>query len=270
MLPGALRVAREHRLAGQQHDNLCGPYWVGTLLRAFSAAEATTEEVAVLAGSILPTGDPATFVPRGAEPRQDYAIELPMAARAEDAGTAAGGLIEAVARASGGARALVPLRAEWTPEAVWALVGMCGDNPGWEAVPVCNVRTGRLWGGRPSLADVLAYLAGNDVAGPSPDWDVGHFCSLAGWVEGPARGMVLVRDSYPALGWDAHYLQPAEALAAALERGDGREGGVLLFVRTEDQTDAERVAKERDFRVQPWDNGTPWPPATPPSEGGEG
>jgi hypothetical protein len=94
------------------------------------------------------------------------------------------------------------------------------------------------------------------VEPPPADWDVGHFLNLAAVVAGPARSLVLVRDSYRSLGLDGHHLQPADALANALLRGDGREGGVLCFALAMD-ADALRARLAADgFDLRGWDNGT--------------
>lgn len=271
LLPGAHRVAREHRLAGQQLDNLCGAYWGATLLRTFGGADVRAEDVAVLAGSLLPVGDPSSWVPPGADNRIDYRKPLPVASDPALSGTSAPGLAWAIERASAGRFVCIPLRASWTAERVQDVLTLCHEHPGWEAIPVCNVRTGKLWGSRPALADVLAYLAGNDVTPPPPDWDCGHFVSVAGTVSGPERAMALVRDSYPGFGWDMHYLQPFDSLASALERGDGREGGMLLFTEAGHEGEVAEAARARGLDVAMWDNGTPWrPPGEQVSEGGAG
>jgi hypothetical protein len=56
------------------------------------------------------------------------------------------------------------------------------------------------------------------------------------------------------LGWDGHYLQPPRVLADALQRGDGRGGGVLLVVPGERRADAARIAGELALDVEMWDN----------------
>ncbi|TMQ03893.1 MAG: hypothetical protein E6J90_52655 [Deltaproteobacteria bacterium] len=61
--------------------------------------------------------------------------------------------------------------------------------------------------------------------------------------------LVLVHDSYPTLGWNGRHLQPARLVAAALERGDGREGGILAVAPSDE---LRAVAGE----VGLWDNGT--------------
>lgn len=261
MLPGALEIAAEHLVAGQQLDNLCGCHWGAILLRS-DGFDTDAEALAALAGTVLPGGDPRNSVPELASPRVDYRIGLPLADRPEQAGTSIGGLAAAVATVSGGRRDLVPLDTQWTAERVVAVLELCRAHPAWAAVPIANLRTGRLWGSRLGLADAMSWLAGAEVAPPAPDWDVGHFVTLAGTWDGPARTLVIIRDSYPVFGWDGHHLQPPEALAYALARGDGRAGGIALYVSSEDRPEVERVAKEAGFQIASWDNGTPWPPMT--------
>jgi hypothetical protein len=65
-LPGSWRVMESHQLAGQQPDNLCGPYWVSTLLKAYGVSDLDPARLGQLAGSVLPSGDdPQKWVPPG-------------------------------------------------------------------------------------------------------------------------------------------------------------------------------------------------------------
>ena len=264
-LPGAERLTRAHLAAGQQQDNLCGVHWASILLAA-DGISIDAESLALDAGTVLPPGDPRDFVPQGATSRQGYRRRLPVAARPEEGGTSVHGLVDALAKASGGSRSLVPLKAAWTGERVAVALRLCRENPGWGAVPLANVRTGNLWGSRLPLVDALAWLAGSDVPAPRPDWDVGHFVTIAGELDGAGRSLLILRDSYPHFGWDGHHLQPPESLGAALDRGDGLEGGIALFVAQDDRADVEREAKDAGFEIEAWDNGTPWPPSR--AEGG--
>jgi hypothetical protein len=260
LLPGAERVAPAHRAAGQQPDNLCGPFWLSTLLRAFGAADASVERAALAAGTTVPaSGDPASWVPLGARPRA--ADGIPTIDGPGASGTSIPGMLAAAEELSAGGRGFVPLRGfrggPHTAEGLAALVDVLVGRPGWEAVPVANVRTGALWGTHPDPADVLAHVTGAWVEPPQAEWDVGHFCAIAGVVRGPSGALAIVRDSYPHLGWGGHHLQPLDALAAALRRDDGREGGVLLFVAAGDHDAVEREMKEIGFDIGVWDNGTP-------------
>lgn len=186
--------------------------------------------------------------------RVGYRYELPTAPDAE-AGTAAGPLADAMEAAAGGALRCVPLRGDWTPERVARLVDAGPARTGGGRL-VANLHTGLLWGSRPPLEVLLAELEGRTAPDPAPDWDVGHFCELAGLVRGPGGSLVLVRDSYPSLGWNAHHLQPPRSLAAALRRDDGREGGVLLVAPRDGVDEGELLADELGLEVGPWDNGT--------------
>jgi hypothetical protein len=211
------------------------------------------------AGTALPPRDAQPSIPPGAESRRDDRLQLPITKRAEESGTSVRGVMAAIARASDHTRALVPLRANWTRESVLEVVELCRRRPQWNAVPLANVRTGRLWGSRLPLLDALEWLAGSDVAPPAPDWDVGHFVTIAATLDGPARSLLVIRDSYPQFGWDGHHLQPPEALAAGLDRGDGREGGIALYVADRDRPDVEVAAKDVGFQLDGWDNGSPQP-----------
>jgi hypothetical protein len=54
----------------------------------------------------------------------------------------------------------------------------------------------------------------------------------------------------------ARHLQPPSALASALERGDGREGGVLAVVPSGRAGDAQALARDLSLDIGLWDNGT--------------
>jgi hypothetical protein len=250
-----VELAGVHHLAGQQHDNLCGPYWIALLLRSRGFHQLTPEQVAQCAGSVLPTGDPKTWLPRNASPRDDYSITLPIAAGLSDAGTSAQGLMAAVATLSAGTYTLVPVQTEWSADRVEAMLDLC-RHPTWNAIPLCNIRTDRLWGASLPVSDAIAYLNGATITPPPPDWNVGHFLALAGTVKGSARSLILTCDTYPSFGWQGYHLQSADAIAQALNRGDGNGGGILLFVATENKESVEHCIKEAGFEIEAWDNGS--------------
>jgi hypothetical protein len=239
--------------AVQQRDNLCGPFQAARVLREAGVERWGDEEIdqdllAVRAGSLLPDLPPVESVPAGAESLTAYAHELPVVP-AGRAGTGAQELARAIEDAAGGALRAVPLRARWTPERVARIVSFA---PELGARLIANLRTGRLWGTRPPAESLLAELGGQQVDGPPPEWDVGHFVELAALIRGFAGSLAVVRDSYPTLGWDGVHLQPPRALAAALNRDDGHEGGVLCVLPAE----AARKVEGLGFRVDFWDNGT--------------
>jgi hypothetical protein len=190
---------------------------------------------------------------------------------AEQSGTAADQLADAIEAAAGGALRCVPVRGAWTAARVAGLVGRVQAAGGGSAAAagagaaspagaaprlLANLRTGQLWGTRPPAAALLAHLEGAAVEPPPAEWDVGHFCELAALLRGPGGSLVVVRDSYPSLGWDAHHLQPPDALSRALLRGDGREGGVLVVAPSGASDHIEAVVRDLGLDVGTWDNGT--------------
>jgi hypothetical protein len=176
-----------------------------------------------------------------------------MAADPETAGTAAPELAAAIRRMSGGALAAVEISGPWSADTVTAVLEIAGPA----AVLIANLRTGALWGSRPDPAVVLDHLAGGDPDPPAADWDVGHFVELATLVRGPAGALVVVRDTYQELGFAGHHVQPPERVAAALRRGDGREGGVIAGCGGEAAAGLGDRLRGAGLELGGWDNGTP-------------
>jgi hypothetical protein len=256
MTPAA--VGSKLAVAAQQRDHLCAAFHGARVLVEAGFGEWDGEHVdqdlvAVHAGTSLPVTARGPQVPDGAVSLRDYCFDLPRV-DADAAGTSAAGLARAVWRLSGGALAAVPLQGDWSAEIVERLVERAH---GLGARLLANIRTGPLWSSRPPVEAVLSYLAGErSFAAPSFGWDVGHFVELVTLVRGLVRALVVVRDSYPSLGWDGHHLQPAEALAAALNRSDGRHGGVLAIISSERADAVRALAEELSLESEFWDNGT--------------
>jgi hypothetical protein len=260
VVPGLDRLAALHAESMPQKDYLCGCFWGALVLRA-AGVEVDQDTVAAESGTILREGDPATFVPRGATSRRDYRLPLPATWDPSKGGTAAPALARAIERLAGGRLSVVPVAGPWSAETVVDLVEAAAETaPG--ATLVANIRTGPLWGTRPHPSLVLDHLAGRAVDPEPPEWDVGHFVNVVAVLRGPAAAAVVVRDSYATLGADGYHVQPAEAFARALERGDGHEGGVLC-VCSSGEADALRGSlSTRGYVLRHWDNGTPDPEAS--------
>ena len=206
----------------QQKENLCGPFCAGRIMNV------DQDLVARHAGS------------------------RPEAPESE-AGTSPAGLMNAIESLSEGALKAVPVRGNWTADLLERFVEAATAS---DARLIANIRSGRLWGGHAPAELLLAELNGEEVDGPNADWDVGHFVELAMLVRGPRGSLVVVHDTYPTLGWRGFHMQPPRILAAALLRGDGREGGILAVV-TADQSDAiEALVRGLGLEVAAWDNGS--------------
>jgi hypothetical protein len=253
LLPGAERIAALQAEERQQKDNLCGCFWASLVLRAHGFSEVDQDDVAIRAGSLLPHPSDED-VPPGASPRQDYRLPIPVVDDHDVTGTGEPGLARAIAELSEGALAAVPVAGPWTAGSVLALFAAAEEHG---ASLVANVRTGCFWGSRAPVSSLLEALAGRVADGPPPDWDVGHFVTFAGLVRGPGGSLVLVGDTYQELGWRGYYLQPALAVAAALERGDGREGGVLCVCPAAAEEALRARLAAAGFDLRHWDNGTP-------------
>jgi hypothetical protein len=255
MVPGPGDFALLHEREMPQKDQLCGAFW-GALTLSAADHRTSQEEVALLAGTTLAEGDPAEWLPPGATPRNDYTSDLPVAPDGASAGTSAASVARGVEQLSGGALSVVPVVGPWTAETIVTLIETAVEGAP-ECVLIANLRTGRLWGSHASARLLLDHLAGRTVEPPPPDWDCGHFLSVAACVRGPGGALVALRDTYPQLGFGGYHLQPAGSLAAALERGDGLEGGVLCAC---DARAAEALAArlgEAGFELRHWDNGSP-------------
>jgi hypothetical protein len=147
----------------------------------------------------------------------------------------------------------VPVRGDWSGRQVEALIERAQAL--LAARLIANVRTGRFWGSRPTTGDVLAELSGREMTGPAADWDVGHFVELAALVRGAGGSLVVVHDTYPTLGWGGYHVQPPRVVAAALHRGDGREGGVLVVVEARHSDAVAPLVRELGLEVGVWNNG---------------
>jgi hypothetical protein len=259
-LPGAVRLAELHAAELPQKDDLCGAFWGALALRAagvetHEGAPLDQDAVALAAGSTISASAAGEgHLPAGETGRRDYRLDLPVG-NADASGTSAGGVARAVEGLSGGALVAIPVRGPWTSETVRLLIGLASSAS--PLALVANLWTGALWGSRPSAAQLLSYLCTGDWnAGPAADWSVGHFVALVGAAHGPEGTLVAIADTYPSLGWQGLHLQPTEAVAAALARDDGREGGVLALCSSQARAGLEQHLRAVGFRCGLWDNGS--------------
>ncbi len=121
---------------------------------------------------------------------------------------------------------------------------------------IANLATHHLWGGHARLDRLLAYLYEGEQSGPPPDWDVGHFVCVFGRVRGPSGTLYGVADTYPALGHGGVHMQPAERLAAAIERRDKPAGGVVVVLAADDVARVRAASHDLGLHEGIWDNGT--------------
>lgn len=252
-----------HEQAGQQPDNLCGPYWVALLLQTYAGLSVSPVEVAIAAATLLPSqGDPTDWLPPGATSHlgPDY-DKIPTIPDASVAGTAIAGLVQAISTLSQGKFALLPLQAKDWGLALQAVWHLCQTYPDWPIAPLLNLHAGCLWGSCVSPLQAMTYLEGSDIVPPPPDWAVGHFALLAGQVQAEARFLYALLDTYPHFGWGGLHLQPSAAIAQSLHRPQQEtDGGLALFVPEAARSRLVPHLIQAGLQIAPWDNGSPFCP----------
>jgi hypothetical protein len=260
LLPGARRLLEIHARELPQRDDLCGAFCGALALGAAGLTERRGEPldqdaVAIAAGSVISGTRAEGILPDGERGRRDYRLEIPQIEDSDLSGTTAAGVHEAIAELSSGALRSIPLAGPWSAETLDGLFGaaVALEHP---VALIANFATHHLWGSRASAPQLLAYLLDGDQTGPPPDWRVGHFACVVGRVCGPGGKLYAVADTYPALGNGGVHMQPAEHLAAALERADMPAGGMLAVVFEDDANSLRRGALAAGLREGLWDNGT--------------
>jgi len=258
LLPGAARLAELHAAELPQKDELCGSFCTFLALRLAGVDVLDQDAVAEAAGGVLAPEDydHTAELPAGETGRRDYRLSFPIA-DPDVAGTSAGGLVRAVSELSGGSRVAVPVSGPWDGRTVSELLAVAAAEQ--EAAIVLNMATAVLWGSKPSAPTLLKYLeSGDDAAGPPPDWEVGHFTGCLGAIRGARGTLVIIADTYPSLGWNAVYLQPAERVAAALRRDHlPTDGGALVIVPAHREGEVSGSIEAAGLTIATWDNGSP-------------
>jgi hypothetical protein len=252
---GADRFAALHADALPQVDELCGCFHAHLALR-LAGVDVDQEDVALLAGSCVSVGASRDVLPTGETGRAPR-VAFPVRPAATS-GTAPSGLVRAIAALGEGRIEAIPVAGPFTTTTTRAVLELaCAlEQP---VTLAANVATAPLWGSHPSAPQVLAYLASGDAAaGPGPDWDVGHFVTLLGTIDGAAGSLVVVADTYPSLGLGAVHLQPIERVTAALRREEfPGDGGILAIVATPEAAGLRAGLEAAGLELHVWDNGSP-------------
>ncbi|MCS7126470.1 MAG: hypothetical protein NZ929_06145 [Aigarchaeota archaeon] len=88
---------------------------------------------------------------------------------------------------------------------------------------------------------------------------VGHYVGCGGLIEVEGSFFIIIRETYRRYGV---HIQPVEYVRRALIREDGREGGIIIIVPTEFEEDLRKILVNKGFRIEMWDNGSPFIPFT--------
>jgi hypothetical protein len=260
LLCGARELLALHARELPQRDDLCGAFCGALALGAagidrYAGEPVDQDAVALAAGSIISGVREAGTLPHGEAGRRDYRIQLPLIDDSDASGTTAAGLFAAVWQLSAGALVAIPYTGPWNATTLAGLfdLALALQHP---VTLVANLATRHLWGGRPSVNQLLGYLLEGQLSGPAPDWDVGHFACVFARVLGTGGCLYCLADTYPALGNGGVHLQPQERLAAALERREGPAGGVFVVALAQDASTVRAGAAALGLHEGIWDNGT--------------
>jgi hypothetical protein len=260
LLAGAPELLRAHAAELPQRDDLCGAFCSALALRAAGLERAGGEPLdqdtaALAAGSVIAGPDAHGALPHGQPPRRDYRLALPTTEDPELSGTTAAGVVAAIDALAGGSVVAVPLAGPWTAERLDGAfdLALACERP---VTLIANLATHHLWGARPPVSALVEQLLRGAAEGPPPDWDVGHFACVFGRVRGPGGDLYALADTYPALGYAGIHLQPAQRLAAAVDRPDKPAGGVIVAVDAEEADRLRSGAAALGLQERLWDNGT--------------
>lgn len=260
LLTGARELLATHARELPQRDDLCGAFCGSLALQAAGLVERAGEPldqdaVAVAAGSVISGKREDGTLPHGEEGRRDYRLAIPEIEDSDLSGTTSAGVMKAIAELSDGALKPIAFSGPWNPDTLAGLFeAVCElEHP---VTLIANFATHHLWGGHARADQLLDYLMDGRQEGPPPDWKVGHFACVFGRVAGRAGTLYGVADTYPALGDRGVHLQPAERLAAALERRDMPDGGMIVVAVAADAAAVRAGAGAAGLTEGPWDNGT--------------
>ena len=260
LLPGAGELLALHARELPQRDDLCGAFCGALALGAAGIVERNGEPldqdaVALAAGSVISAVREAGTLPHGEPGRRDYRIALPLIADSDASGTTAAGLLDAIAQLSGDELRSSPTPGPWDAGTLGGLFDLLAalERP---VTLVANFATHHLWGGRPSVNQLLGYLLDGAQDGPPPDWDVGHFACVFGRVSGPLGSLYCVADTYPALGDGGVHVQPQERSPRHWSGATCRPAGMLVVVSARDAGAVRSGAGALGLAEGMWDNGT--------------
>lgn len=286
LTPNYMEIHREYLKELDQKESFCGPFSAAPILRGLGYRSHKGETVdqdylAYLARVNVDPGDlerlrrmkeeASRMASEEAEnlSREHRAIwyrfdDLPTTTKPQELGASAEGVARAVEEASGGALKAIPVKA-WSKvdgellsaDKMRLFLDLLKEAEERELQLIFNLNTRHLLDSEkiPKLSEKL--LLGEKIEEVLRS-GVGHFVGCGGLITVDEKSFLIIRETYRRYG--AH-LQPAENVRRALLRGDGREGGILLITPSAREKDLRRLLEERGFRLEFWDNGSPYIPA---------
>ncbi len=263
MLPGSDALLFEHSREMPQKNELCGAFWITLALRSLAAENVEQDNVGHAAGSILSVIQTRDSLPPGDTGRDDYILELPRIEDSNLAGTSPQGLVVAIDHLASGKLVGVPISGKWSADSIDQMLNALSEM-NQPVLLIANSATRFLWGGKTDPITVLEFLCGNSVSGPPPDWDVGHYIGIMGWIQRGDRKLAICADTYRSLGWEGIHVQPFEQIADSLRRDDSEfSGGAFIVTKSSLDDDIRALVASLNLSCELWDNGTPYIPNRP-------
>lgn len=252
-LGDAKAVDEEYLREGEQKENLCGPFTAAYILRGMgfryhNGNFVDQEYVAYLARARVSAGEGGL-----------YKYPLAETLSPAELGTSAQGLKYAIETISEGSLRVVPVKTAdmisgpmLKAEDLEALVEIFSRVR--EVQLIFNLNTRHLLDGEDLNRKVLSIDRDAELirAGLKKREGVGHFVSCAGFVR-RGKALFIIRETYRRYGVQ---MQPFEAVLQGLNRGDGREGGILVI--TTEELEEELVEELQGFDLSLWNNGSPF------------
>jgi hypothetical protein len=258
MLPGSELLLAEHSREMPQKNELCGAFWITLALRALASVEVEQDHVGLAAGSILSTVQTKESLPPNDAGRADYVLELPRIDDSNITGTSPEGLVVATNELADSKLVAIPLRGEWTAEILENLLQSLVDHD-QPTLLIANSATRFLWGGKSDPGSIFGFLSGQNVQGPVPDWNVGHYIGILGWMQGSKNKLAICADTYRSIGWQGMHFQPLARIADSLRRDDSEfSGGAFVVVSPSCEELVRNLATNLGLSCDLWDNGTPY------------
>ena len=191
--------------------------------------------------------------------------DLPTTQKSEELGASPEGIIHAIHEVAMSRLKAIPVKTFskidgnlLTKEKMDILLNMLKESEKYGVQAILNLNTKHLLDSEkiPKLSEKLLLRERfEEVFRES----VGHYVGYAGLIEVDSEPLIIIRETYRRYGV---HLQPADYVMKALLRGDGREGGIILIVPSEVEGKLKSILLENGFKVELWDNGSPYIPFT--------
>jgi len=279
LLDNFFDIHKEYRKLDSQKENTCGAYNLAYILRGLGFKDVSVDYIAYLAKMNVHENEYRKFieakklVKEGKLSEEEakrlyyeywYEYDYRITRYYAESGISPKGLVVACEKVTDGKYCCLPIPSRkgdkifFTKENFARLIDYIFSKG--EIQVVLNYHTSKLLdpnGKFYYLSRILEFHNHPEMF-EKWKWIVGHFVSLAGILEFEDDRWLIIRDTYKKFGFNGYHLQPAEYVRGALLRGDGREGGMFLIIKSERRDEIKEEVENIGLKVDLWDNGSPY------------